>query len=364
MPWLHEIRQIISRFARDVTWGSWAHHKLQLWANQLWEPDIRWDADVCFKFRGQKPMAVKPTWPLEVWFYVVLLFWVGGLLFQRRSRTESCRHAAAGIPNVSHGNVRNDQTESYGIWRNENSEQSAVPAAVWGIFHNFAFPELPNNKRMECSWERCSAASADPVAACYWHNSYRTWWNHQGANTTVVASRWCRFPMASCNAKNRQLHSPHLVNSLLPQLLQPMPQPDEFGPKVLRSWETILQRLALAHCLGHAHPFWLCHVQTYLLLSWLRWFLDCKEHVQSLKLLAGKGVTAISASNKPFCCIGRFCCRSPGTHCHMCHIKQDGLCESLGSGNGLIMSVYHPPSRNQQESGLLPGCTSWNLRLP
>ena len=59
-----------------------------------------------------------------------------------RSRTESCSHAAAGIPNVSHGNVRNEKTESYGIWRHEDSEQSAVPAAVWGIFHNFAFPEL------------------------------------------------------------------------------------------------------------------------------------------------------------------------------------------------------------------------------
>ena len=39
----------------------------------------------------------------------VLLFLVGRLPFQRRSRTESCGHAAAGIPNVSHGNVRNEK---------------------------------------------------------------------------------------------------------------------------------------------------------------------------------------------------------------------------------------------------------------
>ena len=138
----------------------------------------------------------------------VLLFLVGRLLFQRRSRTENCSHAAAGIPNVSHGNVRNEKTESYGIWRNENSEQNAVPAAVWGIFHNFAFPKLPKNKRTECSWGRCSA---DLVATCYLHSSSRTWWLQQGANTSVVASRWCRLPVASCNAKSRQLHTPHLV---------------------------------------------------------------------------------------------------------------------------------------------------------
>ena len=35
------------------------------------------------------------------------------------------------------------KTESYGIWRNEYSEQSAVHGAVWGIFRNFAFPDLP-----------------------------------------------------------------------------------------------------------------------------------------------------------------------------------------------------------------------------
>ena len=39
----------------------------------------------------------------------VLLFWVGRLLFQRRSHTESCSHGPAGIPNVSHGNVRNEK---------------------------------------------------------------------------------------------------------------------------------------------------------------------------------------------------------------------------------------------------------------
>ena len=44
----------------------------------------------------------------------VLLFSVGRLLF-KRARTESCSHAAAGIPNVSHGNVQNEKKESYGI---------------------------------------------------------------------------------------------------------------------------------------------------------------------------------------------------------------------------------------------------------
>ena len=65
---------------------------------------------------------------------LVLLFLVGGLLFQRRSHTQSCRHAAAGIPNVSHGNVRNENKESYGTWRNENLNKVLFPLRLEALF--------------------------------------------------------------------------------------------------------------------------------------------------------------------------------------------------------------------------------------
>ena len=66
-------------------------------------------------------------------------------------------HAATGIPYISHGKVRNEKKgivrnldgtkkkESFGTWRNVSSERNAVPAAVWGIFHNFGFPEFRCN---------------------------------------------------------------------------------------------------------------------------------------------------------------------------------------------------------------------------
>ena len=106
------------------------------------------------------------------------------MLFQRRLCPQSCRHATPGIPNVSHGNVRNEN----GIVRTLEEwvlGTNAVPVAVWGIFSQYGIPEVPKNKRTEYFWGR---SSADAVAACYLYNSYITWWTHQGAYISVMAS--------------------------------------------------------------------------------------------------------------------------------------------------------------------------------
>ena len=69
-------------------------------------------------------------------------FWLEGCFFNEGQRTECCRCAAAGIPTFHTETFGTKKRESYGIWRNENSNKVPFRCGA-GIFHNFAFPELP-----------------------------------------------------------------------------------------------------------------------------------------------------------------------------------------------------------------------------
>ena len=187
-----------------------------------WENQLSGVTQMCISnFENRSPWLAERTWPLKVWFCAVLLLLVGGLRFQRKLHPQNLRHAAAIITNVPHGNVRNKKI----IVRNLEERKFGTRCGSCcglGHFSPFWIPGIAEKKRTECSWGRCSA---DPVAACYLYNSYRTWWTHQSAYISVVASGWCCLPMASGNAKSREPYSPHLVNSLPLQPSQPASQP-------------------------------------------------------------------------------------------------------------------------------------------